>query len=75
MMIWLGTPNLCIISSMNSTALAADVDETGFTSIHLVNLSMATNMCVWPPCAALSGPTESSPQQANGQDGGIVRRA
>ena len=24
-MIWLGTPNLCVISSMNSAALAADV--------------------------------------------------
>jgi len=40
----LGTPNRCVISSMNSTALAADVDETGFTSIHLVNLSMAMNI-------------------------------
>jgi hypothetical protein len=29
---------------MNSAALAAVVAETGFTSIHLVNLSMATNM-------------------------------
>ena len=40
----LGTPNLCVISSMNSAALAADMDETGFTSIYLVNLLMATNM-------------------------------
>ena len=46
MMIRLGTPNLCVISSMNSAALAAYVDETGFTSIHLVKLSMATNMNV-----------------------------
>ena len=45
-MIRLGTPNLCIISWMNSAALAADVVGTGFTSIHLVNLSMATNMKV-----------------------------
>ena len=36
-MIRLGTPNLCVISSMNSAALAADMDETGFTSIHFVN--------------------------------------
>ena len=40
----LGTPNLCVISSMNSAALAADMDEIDFTSIHFVNLSMATNM-------------------------------
>ena len=45
-MIRLGTPNLCVISWMNSAALAADVDETGFTSIHLVNLSMAMNIWV-----------------------------
>ena len=42
--IQLGTPKLCVISSMNSAALAADVDETSFTSIHLVNLSMVTNI-------------------------------
>ena len=34
----LGTLNLCVISWMNSAALAADVVETGFTSIHLVKL-------------------------------------
>ena len=43
-MIRFGTPNLCVISSMNSAALAADMDETGLTSIHLVNLLMATNI-------------------------------
>ena len=43
-MIRLGTPNLCVISSMNSAALAADIHETGFTSIHLVNLLIATNI-------------------------------
>ena len=42
--IQLGTSNRCIISSMNSTALAADVYETGFTTIHLVNLSMAMDI-------------------------------
>jgi hypothetical protein len=44
------------------------------TSIHLVNLSTATRMCLWPPGAVLNGPTESRPQMANGQDGGIVLR-
>ena len=43
-MIRLGTPNMCVISWMNSDALAAVVVETGFTSIHLVNLSMAMNI-------------------------------
>ena len=43
-MIRLGTPNLCVISLMNSTALAADVYETGFTTIHLENLSMAMDI-------------------------------
>ena len=43
-MIRLGTPNLCVISWMNSDAVAADMDETGFTSIRLVNMSMATNI-------------------------------
>ena len=43
-MIRLVTPNLCVISSMNSAVLAADVDEIAFTLIHLVNLSMAMNI-------------------------------
>ena len=43
-MIQLGTPNRCDISSMNSAALAAVVAVTGLTSIHFVNLSIATNI-------------------------------
>ena len=46
MIIRLGTPNLCVISSMNSAAMAADVNEIGLTSIHLVNLSIVTKMWV-----------------------------
>ena len=35
-MIRLGTPNLCVISSINWATLVADVAVTGLTSIHLV---------------------------------------
>jgi hypothetical protein len=38
-----GIPNLNIISCMNSTALAEVKEAMGLYSIHLVNLSMATN--------------------------------
>jgi hypothetical protein len=42
------------------------------TSIHLVNLSMATNTLLNPPGAVGSGTIMSSPQHANGQVGGMV---
>jgi hypothetical protein len=45
---------------------------TGLTSIHLVNLSMATNTLLNPPGAVGSGPIMSSPQQAKGQVGSMV---
>ena len=57
---------------MNSTALSDEIFVTGLTSIHLVNLSTATNMCVKPPSAVGSGLIMSRLQQANGQDGGMV---
>jgi hypothetical protein len=44
-------------------------------SIHLVNLSTATNRCVKPPGSVLNGPTMSRPQTANGQVSGMVLRA
>ena len=45
----------------------------GTASIHLVNLSTATNRCVRPPFEdLLSGPIMSSPQVANGQDNVMV---
>jgi hypothetical protein len=59
---------------MYSSALTAVVAVTGLTLIHLVNLSIATYMCVKPATAVLRGPTESRPQQANGQEGGMVQR-
>jgi hypothetical protein len=38
-----GIPNLNIMSCMNYTALAEVKEAIGLYSIHLVNLSMATN--------------------------------
>jgi hypothetical protein len=42
-MMLFGIPNLNIISYMNSTALDEVREAMGLYSIHLVNLSMATN--------------------------------
>jgi hypothetical protein len=47
----------------------------GLASIHLVNLSTATNRCVKPLGAVLNGPTMSRPQTANGQVSRMVLRA
>jgi hypothetical protein len=45
---------------------------TSLTSIHLVNLSMATKTMLNRLGAVGRGPIMSSPQQANGQVGGMV---
>jgi hypothetical protein len=42
-MMLFGIPNLNIISFMNYTALAEVREAMGLYSIHLLNLSMATN--------------------------------
>jgi hypothetical protein len=70
--ILLGMPNLYMISLMNSTALATVIEATGFTSIHFVNFSTATKICVNPPLAFLNGPTKSSPHVEKGQVIGMV---
>ena len=57
---------------MNSTARSDEIFLIGLTSIHLVNLSTATSMCVKPPGAVGSGPIMSRLQQANSQDAGMV---
>ena len=57
---------------MNSTAQYDEIFVIGLTSIHLVNLSTATNMCVNPPGAVGRGSIMSRLQQPNGQDGGMV---
>src|ERR1041385_7962066 len=68
-----GTLNLKMIDLMKLTAVRAVELVMGTASIHLVNLSTATNRCVVPPFDDfLSGPTMSSPQVANGQDSGMV---
>ena len=59
---------------MNSTARSDEIFVIGLTSIYLVNLSTATNICVKPPSAVGSGPIMSQLQQANGQDGGMLIR-
>jgi hypothetical protein len=43
-------------------------------SIHLVNLSIATNTWVKPPDAIVNDPIISRLQQANGHAGGMVIR-
>jgi hypothetical protein len=45
-MILLGTPKRCLMSLMNLTASFDVTFVTGQTSIHLVNLSTATWMCL-----------------------------
>ena len=56
-MIQLGMPKRCIMSWMNSTALAALYFMSGLYLIHLANLSIATKMYSKPPFAFLRGPT------------------
>ena len=57
---------------MNSTARSDDNFLIGLASIHLVNLSTATNTCVKPPGTVGSGPIMSRLQQANDHDGGMI---
>jgi hypothetical protein len=52
--------------------LAALGHVTILTSIHLVNLSMATKTLLNPPGAVGRGPIMSSPQQTKGQVGGMM---
>jgi hypothetical protein len=72
MIILLGMPNLYMISLMNSTIFAAIIEAASFTSIHFVNLSTATKICVNPPLALLNRPTRSSPDVEKGQVIGMV---
>ena len=69
MMMLCGTPNLKMIHLMKLTVVRAVELVIGTASIHLVNLSTATNRCVRPPFEDfLSGPTMSSPEVANNQE-------
>src|SRR3954462_6053359 len=68
-----GTPNLKMMDLMKLNAVRDVELVIGTASIHLLNLSTATNRCVQPPFEDfLSGPTMSSPQVANGQEIRIV---
>src|SRR3954471_8952960 len=68
-----GTPNLKMIDLIKLTDVRAVELVMGTASIHLVNLSTATNRCGLPPFDDfLSGPTMSSPHVANGHDSGMV---
>jgi hypothetical protein len=74
MIMVLGKPKSCKMSQMKVTTRSALSVAIGLYSIHLVNLSMAINMCVKPPDAVVTGPIISKPQHANGHKGGLVIR-
>ena len=73
MIVW-GNPNRWMMSEMKSTALSDEILTMGLYSIHLVNLSTATNTWLNPPGTVVRSPIISKLQQANGHDGGIVIR-
>ena len=75
MMIEFGTPNLKTMPMKNRTACSDLILPMGRASIHLENLSIATNKWVKHPGAFFSGPTRSSPHTANGHVMGMVCRA
>jgi hypothetical protein len=64
----------CRMSQMKLTTRSAESIVIGIYSIHLVNLSMATNTCVKPPGAVVRGSIMSRPQHANGHEGGMLIR-
>jgi hypothetical protein len=69
-----GEAKTCRISQMKLTTRYVESVAIGLYSIHLVNLSMATNMCVKSPGAVVRGPIMSRPSHANGYEGGMVMR-
>jgi hypothetical protein len=70
-----GIPKRWMIFVKNATACSDPMLVRGRTSIHLENLSMATNRCVKPLGAFYKGPTRSRPHTPNGQVIGIICRA
>jgi hypothetical protein len=73
-MMVLRKPKWCKMSQMNVTTRSAVSVAIGLYSIHLVNLSMATNTCVKPPGVIVKGPIMTGPQHANGHEGGMMMR-
>src|SRR3954462_13680584 len=74
-MILFGNPYLTVISTMNLTVVGPSSFLIGLASIHLLNLSTATNRCVMPPLVILNSPTISNPHTANGHVIGLVLSA
>jgi hypothetical protein len=60
------------MSWMKLTACLDPILSRGLASIHLVNLSIATNMWVKPPGAFLKTPKWSRPHMANDHVTGMV---
>jgi hypothetical protein len=73
-MMVLGKLKRCKMSHIKVTTRSAVSVAIGLYSIHLINLSMATNTCVKPPDAVVKGLIMSRPQHANGHEGGAVMR-
>jgi hypothetical protein len=73
-MMVLGKPKWCRMSQMKVTTRSAESVVIVLYSIHLVNLSMATNTCAKPADVVVRGPIVSRPQHANGHKGGMVIR-
>src|SRR4051812_510027 len=71
-MISWGTPKRCTMPWKKLTAAAESKLFIGFASIHFVNLSTATRMCVNPEVPVLSGPIMSRPHVAKVHARGIV---
>jgi hypothetical protein len=71
-MVVLGKPQQCKISQMKVTTRCGVSVAIGLYSIHLVNLSMATNKCVKPPGIVVKGSIIFRPQHANGHEGGMA---
>jgi hypothetical protein len=67
----LGTPNLYMILYGDLTAASCVIFTTGTASIHLVNVSVATNKNMNPPGALSKVPIMSIPKIVKGQDRSI----
>jgi hypothetical protein len=74
MIIVLGKPKQCKMLQMKVTTQSALSVMIVLYTIHLVNLSMATNTCVKPPGTVVKGLIMSKPQHANGHESGMVIR-
>lgn len=65
-MIFWGTPNLCVMLEMNLIIVSASTFITVLAPIHFVNLSVVTRRNLKLPGIVVRGPTLSSPHIENG---------